>query len=93
LMPALTVSAGYALAAAILCVIYRRRGFLAAWLAGFVAFLLPEAMAARSLNDPELLRTTNTLLTLVVVIAAAGVWGAGRKLLQSPSQLLPVSRS
>jgi hypothetical protein len=89
LLPALTVSAGYALAAAILCVIYRRRGFLAAWLAGFVGFLLPDAMAARSLGDADLLRTSNTLLTLVVVIAAAGLWGAGRRLLQKPAQSLP----
>jgi hypothetical protein len=89
LLPALTLSAGYAIAAALLCVIYRRRGFLAAFLASFVAFLLPEALAARSLHDPELLRTTNTLFTLVVVIAAAGAWGVGRKLLQVRSQSLP----
>ena len=92
LLPALTLSAGYALAAAILCVIYRRRGFLAAFLASFVAFLLPEALAARSLDDPELLRTTNTLFTLVVAIAAAGAWGVGRRLLQVRSQLLPSSQ-
>ena len=61
-----------------------RRGFLAAWLAGFVGFLLPDAMAARALDDAELLRTSNTLLTLVVVIAAAGVWGAGRRLIAKP---------
>jgi len=85
LLPALALSAGYALAAAILCVMYRRRGFLAAFLASFVAFLLPEALAARSLHDPELLRTTNTLFTLIVVIAAAGAWGVGRGLLQKPA--------
>lgn len=82
LLPALTLSAGYALAAAMVCVIYRRRGFLAAWLASFVAFILPEALAARSLHDPELLRTMNTLFTLVVAIAAAGAWGVGRRVLQ-----------
>ena len=82
LLPALTLTAGYAIAAALLCVIYRRRGFLAAWVASFVAFLLPEAMAARSLHDPELLRTANLLFTLVVGIAAAGAWGVGRRLLQ-----------
>ena len=89
LLPALALSAGYALAAVILCVIYRRRGFLAAWLASFVAFLLPEALAARSLDDPELLRTTNTLFTLVVVIAAAGAWGVGRRLMQRPAAFHP----
>jgi len=92
LLPALALSAGYALAAAILCVIYRRRGFLAAFLASFVAFLLPEALAARSLDDPELLRTTNTLFTLVVVIAAAGAWGVGRGLLKKAPALEPIAR-
>ena len=92
LLPALALSAGYALAAAILCVIYRSRGFLAAFLASFVAFLLPEALAARSLDDPELLRTTNTLFTLVVVIAAAGAWGVGRGLLKKAPALEPIAR-
>jgi hypothetical protein len=92
LLPALALSAGYALAAAILCVIYRGRGFLAAFLASFVAFLLPEALAARSLDDPELLRTTNTLFTLVVVIAAAGAWGVGRRLLKKAPALEPIAR-
>ena len=89
LVPALALSAGYALAAAVVCVIYRRRGLLAAWVASFVAFILPEALAARSLDDPELLRTTNTLFTVVVVIAAAGAWGVGRRLMQKPSPLHP----
>jgi len=89
LLPALTLSAGYAVAAALLCVIYRKRGFLAAWVASFVAFILPEALAARSLHDPELLRTTNTVFTLVVAIAAAGAWGVGRRLMHAKSQTLP----
>ena len=74
------------------CVIYRRRGFLAAWVAGFVGFILPEALAARSLHDPQLLRTTNALFTLVVAMAAAGAWGVGRQVMRSRSQLLPSSQ-
>ena len=85
LMPALTVAAGLGLAVIVVSLMYRRRGFLAAWVAGFVAFLLPEAMAARSLELPELLRTTNALLTLIVAIAAVGAWGLGRRLLQKPA--------
>ena len=92
LLPALTLSAGYALAAAMACVIYRRRGFLAAWFACFVAFLLPEALAARSLDDPELLQTTNTLFTLIVVMAAAGAWGVGRGLMRKTAPLHPGSK-
>ena len=93
LMPALTMSVGYAIVAAMLCVIYRRRGFLAAWVAGFVAFLLPEALAARSLGDPALAQTTNSLLTLVVAIAAAGAWGVARQVMRMRSQLLPSSQA
>jgi hypothetical protein len=85
LLPALAVSVGFGLAAVTVSLMYRRRGFLAAWLASFVAFLLPEALAAQSLELPELLRTTNTLLTLIAVIAAVGAWGVGRKLLQKPA--------
>jgi hypothetical protein len=83
LLPALTVSVGFGVAAVIVSLLYRRRGFLAAWLAGFVAFLLPEALAAQSLELPELLRTTNALLTLIVAIAAVGAWGVGRQLMRS----------
>jgi hypothetical protein len=93
LLPALALSAGYAVAAAILCVIYRRRGFLAAWVAAFVAFILPDALAARSLDDPELLRTTNTLFTLVAAMAAAGAWGVVRHVMRLRSQLLPSRQS
>jgi hypothetical protein len=93
LLPALAMSAGYALAASLVCVIYRRRGFLAAWVAGFVAFILPEALAAQSLHDPQLLQTMNEIFTLVLAIAAAGAWGVGRQVMRSRSQLLPSSQS
>ena len=46
-------------------------------------------MAARSLDDPELLRTSNSLVAIVVVIAAAGAWGVGRRLLQKSPALEP----
>ena len=50
---------------------------------------LTTAMALRSLEDQDLARATNVLVALVVGIAAAGVWGAGRRLLQKPQALHP----
>jgi hypothetical protein len=89
ILPALTLVAGTAAAAMIVVLLYRQRGFLAAWMACLAAGLLTDAMALRSLDDPDLLRLSSFLLTIVVVIGAAGAWGAGRRLL-SRSAPLPV---
>ena len=67
--------------------LYRRRGFLAAWMAGLAAGLLTDAMALRSLDDPDLLRLSGFLITIVVMVAAAGAWGAGRRLFQKSPAL------
>ena len=91
ILPGLVLVAGMALAAAIVVMLYRRRGFLAAWIAGMASGWLTTAMALRSLEDQDLARASNVLVALVVGIAAAGVWGAGRKLLQKPSALHPGS--
>ena len=69
------------LAAAIVVMLYRRRGFLAAWIAGMASGWLTTAMALRSLEDQDLSRASNVLVALVVGIAAAGAWGAGRRLI------------
>jgi hypothetical protein len=89
ILPGLVLVAGMALAAAIVVTLYRRRGFLAAWIGGMAAGWLTTAMALRSLEDQDLSRASNVLVALVVGILAAGVWGAGRKLLQKPSALHP----
>ncbi len=89
ILPALVLIAGMALAAAIVVMLYRRRGFLASWIAGMASGWLTTAMALRSLEDQDLARAANVLVALVVGIAATGVWGAGRKLLQKPPALHP----
>jgi len=89
ILPALVLVAGMALAAAIVVTLYRRRGFLAAWIAGMAAGWLTTAMALRSLEDQDLSRASNVLVTLVVGILAAGVWGGGRKLVQRSPALHP----
>jgi len=81
--------AGMALGTAIVVVLYRRRGFLAAFIAGMASSWLTAAMAMRSLDDQELLRFSNFAVAIVVGIAAAGAWGAGRRLLQKPAALHP----
>ena len=97
LLPGLVLVAGMGLAAAIVVTLYRRRGFLAAWIAGMASGWLTTAMALRSLEDQDLSRASNVLVALVVGILAAGVWGAGRKLLQKsplhPGSELGVDRS
>ena len=89
ILPALVLIAGMALAAAIVVMLYRRRGFLASWIAGMASGWLTTAMALRSLEDQDLARAANVLVALVVGIAATGVWGAGRKLLQKSPALHP----
>ena len=91
ILPALVLVAGMALAAAIVVTLYRRRGFLSAWIAGMASGWLTTAMALRSLEDQDLARASNVLVSLVVGILAAGVWGAGRKLLQKTPSLHPGS--
>ena len=87
LLPALALVGGMGLAAVIVVLLYRRRGFLAAWIAGMASGWMTTVMALRSLEDQDLARSSNFLVMLVVVIAAAGVWGAGRRLLQKPGAL------
>jgi hypothetical protein len=89
ILPALPLVAGLSLSAAIAVMLYRRRGFLAAWVAGLTSGLLTDAMALRSLDDPDLLRTSNILITIVVVIAAAGAWGVGRSLMKKGGEAVP----
>jgi hypothetical protein len=87
LLPGLVQVIGMALGTAVVVLLYRRRGFLAAWIAGMASSLLTTAMALRSLEDQDLARTSSYLLTIVLAIAAAGVVGAGRRLLQKPEPL------
>jgi hypothetical protein len=82
ILPGLVLVLGMALAAAIVVTLHRRRGFLAAWIAGMASGWLTTAMALNSLEDPDLSRASNVLVAMVVGIAAAGAWGAGRRLLQ-----------
>jgi hypothetical protein len=74
-LPGLMLVAGMTAAAALAVWLYRSRGFLAVWIAAVVAGLVTDAMAARSLEDPTLLQLSNGVLTIVVVLAAAGGWG------------------
>lgn len=92
ILPGVVLLAGGALAAAIVALLYRYRGFLAAWIAGMTFGWLNSAMALRSLDDPNLQRTSSVLVTLVVVIAAAGALGVGRRLTQKPAALHPPAK-
>jgi hypothetical protein len=92
LLPALVLVAGMTVAVAIVVVLYRQRGFLAAWVAGIAAGLSTTAMALASLEDQELTRSSNLLLAIVVMIAAAGAYGVGRRLLQKPAALHPSAK-
>jgi hypothetical protein len=84
-LPSLPLMAAMAAGAVIIVTLYRRRGFLAAWIAGMAHGWLTTAMALRSMEDAELSRLSGFLIALVVVIAAAGVVGAGRALIQKPA--------
>jgi hypothetical protein len=75
ILAGLPLVAGLAGGAAIAVVLYRRRGFLAASAACLVAGLLIDAMAARSLEDPERINLSNMAFTVVAVLMALGVWG------------------
>jgi hypothetical protein len=88
-LPTLPLVAAMAAIALIFVMLYKRRGFLCAWIAGMSQGWLTSAMALRSLEDPELSRLSGFLIALVVVIAAAGVWGAGRSLVHKPGALHP----
>jgi hypothetical protein len=87
LMPGLVLLAGWGLAATVVVWLYRSRGFLAASIAGMVAGWLTTAMALRSLEDRDLAQLSSFLVAIVVMIAAAGAWGAGRRLVQKPVPL------
>jgi hypothetical protein len=86
-LPGVIHVVGMSLGTAVVVMLYRRRGFLAAWIAGMASSLLTTAMALRSLDDQELATTSSFLVTIVLVIAAAGVFGAGRRLWQKPEPL------
>jgi hypothetical protein len=83
-LPGLTLIAGMAAAAALAVWLYRSRGFLAVWVAAVVAGLVTDAMAARSLEDPTLLQLSNGVLTIVVLLAAAGGWGLFKTRARTP---------
>jgi len=55
--------------------LYRTRGLLALWIAVVVSELLPDAMAARALDDPSLVTVSNILYGIAGALAALGVWG------------------
>lgn len=90
-LPTLPLVAAMAAIGLITMAIYKRRGFLAAWIAGMTQGWLATAMALRSLDDAELTRLSGFLIAIVVLIAAAGVFGAGRRLLQKPGALHPAA--
>jgi len=92
ILPALVLASGFGLAGLIAALLYRRRGFLATWIAGMASGWLTTAMALRSLEDQELMRLSNFLVTIVFVIAATGAWGVGRRLLQKAPALQPIAR-
>jgi hypothetical protein len=89
ILAALPLVAGMSLSGVIVVMLYRRRGFLAAWVGAVIAGLLTDSMALRSLEDADLLWRSTVLITIVVVIGAAGAWGAGRRLFQKPTTLHP----
>ena len=84
ILPGLTLIAGMGAAAALAVWLYRSRGFLAVWAAAAVAGLVTDAMAARSLEDPTLLQLSNGVLTIVVLLAAAGGWGLFKSRVSTP---------
>jgi hypothetical protein len=85
ILPGLAMTAGMSLSTLVIVLLYRRRGFLAAFMAGIASSWLTAAMALRSLEDQELERFANIIVAIVVIMAAAGAWGAGRRLLQKPA--------
>jgi hypothetical protein len=91
ILPALALVAGMGLATVIVVLLYRRRGFLSAWVAGMASGWVTTVMALRSLEDQDLSRLSNFLVLIVVVIAGAGLWGAGRRLWQQSAAATPAS--
>jgi hypothetical protein len=83
-LPGLTLITGMGAGAALAVWLYRSRGFLAIWIAAVVAGLVTDAMAVRSLEDPTLLQLSNGVLTIVVLLAAAGGWGLFRTRVPAP---------
>jgi len=74
-LAALVPAAGMAVGAAIIAWIYRSRGMLAAWTAGAVSSLLLAGMAARSLDDAELVKRGNFSFAIALIPLALGIWG------------------
>jgi hypothetical protein len=74
-LAALPAMAGQAGMAALGVLLYRTRGLLAIWIAVVVSELLPDAMAARALDDPSLVSTGNIVIGVAAVILAIGVGG------------------
>ena len=67
ILPALALVAGMGLATVIVVLLYRRRGFLSAWVAGMASGWVTTVMALRSLEDQDLSRLSNFLVLIVVV--------------------------
>jgi hypothetical protein len=85
ILPALPLIAGLAAGVAIAAVTYRRRGLLAAWTACLANALLLQALAARSLEDPELVQRANILFTIVGLLLVVGGWGAASAVRKTPA--------
>jgi hypothetical protein len=83
-LPGVALIGGMGAAAALAVWLYRSRGFLAVWVAAVVAGLVTDALAARSLEDPTLLQLSNGVLTVVVLLVAAGGWGLFKTRVPAP---------
>ena len=74
MVAALLPAAGMAVGAAITVTLYRRRGLLAAWTASAVSSLLVAAMAARSLDDADLVKRGNLAIAVAFIPIVLGIW-------------------
>jgi hypothetical protein len=76
---------GQATVAVLAVVLYRARGLLAVWISTMVSELLIGAAAARSLDDPDLVRLSSFALTIAAVPFVLGIWGIVAARLNPPS--------
>ena len=75
LLAALPLVAAQATIAVLAVTLYRWRGFLAFWIAVAASQFLVDAMALRSLDDPDLVNRSNLLFMIVAVPLVVGAWG------------------